>query len=125
MNPTVQLSTLMRAQSSTNRVSLPVSSNMYMRFRNIQGVPSRQEGEGYPLYKLRMLDVMIDRLKRLRGGDEIPQHRNEAPRSEETVDMMIENYERQIRAAAAQLDQVGYGNSYGLTETGGLLTSFA
>ena len=123
-SPAVQLSTVMRAQNSNGRISLPLSQpGLYMRFKYVQGVPSRRDGEGFPLYKLRMLDTLIDRLKRMKGDDGTIQS---APPSQDddTIDFMIENYERQVRAAAAQLDAVGYGTAMGLTEAGGIVSSY-
>lgn len=122
--PAVALSTVVRAQNSNGRISLPLSQpGIYMRFKYVQGVPSRSEGEGFPLYKLRMLDTLIDKLKRMKGDDGAVQS---APPShdDDTIDYMIENYERQVRAAAAQLDAVGYGTSMGLTEAGGIVSSY-
>ncbi|AFG38557.1 hypothetical protein [Spirochaeta africana] len=124
-SPSVQLSTVVRAQTSSGRVNLPLAQpGMYMRFKYIQGVPARGEGEGYPLYKLRMLDTLIDRLKSMRSDDQMTDALR-APRSEDAVDMMIDNYERQVRAAAMQLDQVGYAVGTGIAETGAVLSSYA
>ncbi|THB63926.1 MAG: hypothetical protein D6B26_05495 [Spirochaetaceae bacterium] len=95
-----------------------------MRFKYVQGVPSAREGEGYPLYKLRMLDVLIDRLHKMKADSTTS---TATPRSEEAIDVMIENYERQIDAAAASLGQVGYGTSWGLGlgDTGTLVSAVA
>jgi len=61
----VHLGNILRAQYSSSKVSLPVDGGVYARFKHIQGVPSADGG--YSLNKLQMLDIMVERLMRLRG----------------------------------------------------------
>lgn len=115
------MSTVVKARSSSGRVKLPLAQpGMYMSFKYVQGVPARREGEGYSLYKLRMLDTLIGRLKNMQAGDDLPARNTRAPQNDEAIDFMIENYERQLEAAERQLADIGYAQSYGfgLTETG-------
>ncbi|MFW6362385.1 MAG: hypothetical protein ACOC0D_00950 [Spirochaeta sp.] len=125
MNPSITLSTVVRAQTSNGRIRLPLDQpGLFIRFKHIQGIPARSDGEGFPLYKLRMLDTLIDRLHSMRSGDGFTPP-GKLPQSEEAVDMMLENYERQVRAAAAHLDMVGYGKVSGLSGTGSVVQSLA
>ena len=63
---TVPLSSIVRAVSSQNRVSLPVASGsfVYASFKHIDTVPVFGKGGGYPISRLRALDNLIDQLER-------------------------------------------------------------
>lgn len=63
----IQLSSILRAQYSTSKVSLPVDGGVYARFRHVQGVPSSGTQGGFTLNKLQMIDMMVERLIRLQG----------------------------------------------------------
>ena len=81
-NPTVNLSNILRAQYSSGKVALPLDGALYARFRHIQGVPASGNGSGYSISKLQVIDLLVDRLVRLRGREiETPQPRNDAEAS--------------------------------------------
>ena len=62
-NRTIPLTSIVQGSSGSGRVSLPVprSQALYARFKHVSGRPS-PNGGGHPLYKLRSLDTLIDRL---------------------------------------------------------------
>jgi hypothetical protein len=62
----VHLSNILRAQYSSGKVALPLRNGVYASFQHVQGVRALGEG-GYSLSKLQMMDLMIDRIVRLRG----------------------------------------------------------
>ena len=62
----VQLASILRAQYSSAKISLPVNGGLYARFKHVQGVPAQSSG-GYSLSKLQMIDLMVERLVQLRG----------------------------------------------------------
>lgn len=65
----IHVSKLIRARHSNGRISVPVLRNQayYARFKHVRGVPSLQDGAGYSLSKLRVLDILIDRLSAAKG----------------------------------------------------------
>ena len=70
---TVQLSSIIRAQYSPAKISLPVDSMLYARLKHVRGVPveglggAAEVSGGFSLSKLQMIDLMIERLTRLKG----------------------------------------------------------
>jgi hypothetical protein len=64
-----QLSTMVREQSASRRLALPVDSSLvlYSRFKHVHGTPSMEDGTGLPLSSLRAMDNLIDRLVAIRG----------------------------------------------------------
>jgi len=63
-----------RIQSLGGRVQAPVEPAyaMQARFKHIRGVPA--PGGGIPLFKLQVLDSLIDRLLSLREGKDVMAH---------------------------------------------------
>ncbi|MFW6312836.1 MAG: hypothetical protein ACOC2N_03025 [Spirochaetota bacterium] len=91
----VHLGSILRAQYSSAKVSLPVDGGIYARFKHIQGVPS--SGDGYSLNKLRMLDIMVERLSQLRGEPVT----TPTPASGEEASAALESLARRIHDALA------------------------
>ena len=84
------------------RMSLPVAPAMYIysHFRHVSGTPAPEGTRGVAISKLKILDVLIEQLGRIKKQG------NEAPLSAEAVsperiDALIEQYEQQIRSAQA------------------------
>ncbi|MDR0641751.1 MAG: hypothetical protein LBG07_04740 [Treponema sp.] len=84
------------------RMSLPVAPAMYIysHFRHVSGTPAPEGTQGVAISKLKILDVLIEQLSRIKKQG------NEAPLSAEAVsperiDALIEQYEQQIRSTQA------------------------
>ena len=67
VNRTVHLSNIIRAQYSTGRIALPLSGGAYARLKHVQGIPAQTAGGGYSISKLRMIDILVERLVQLKG----------------------------------------------------------
>jgi hypothetical protein len=83
-------------------MSLPVapSAYIYSHFRHVSGVPAPDGVQGVAISKLKILDTLIEQLTRMKKQPE-PSYGPAGPVSEERINVMIEQYENQIRAAAA------------------------
>ena len=116
----VQLASILRAQYSSAKVSLPVDGGVYARFKHVQGIPSKDAG-GYSINKLRMLDLMVERLMRLRGEPiEVPNPANDA----EASDAIVALADR-IRDALADAETPRGSFAAGVVESGMLLNLVA
>jgi hypothetical protein len=103
---TLQITNIIRANNSPNRISLPVNRQQYLyaRFKHIWGFPEARQGEGYSLSKLRILDTLIDRLHRLKGQSGFTSQAS-SPQgleklSPEKIDSMIRQYQQEIHSLA-------------------------
>jgi hypothetical protein len=83
-------------------MSLPVapSAYIYSHFRHVSGVPAPEGVRGVAISKLKILDTLIEQLARMKKQPE-PSYGPAGPVSEEHLNAMIEQYENQIRTAAA------------------------
>jgi hypothetical protein len=83
------------------KMSLPVapSAYIYSHFRHVSGVPAPEGTSGVALSKLKILDVLIEQLARIKKNPDAGLA-VDAP-SDEKIDALIEHYESQIRAAQA------------------------
>ena len=68
INRTVHLSNIIRAQYATGRIALPQNGGLYARFKHVQGVPAQRADGGYSISKLKMIDMLVERLVQLKGG---------------------------------------------------------
>jgi hypothetical protein len=85
-------------------MSLPVapSAYIYSHFRHVSGVPAPEGVRGVAISKLKILDTLIEQLTRMKKQPE-PSYGPAGPVSEEHINAMIEQYENQIRTAAASV----------------------
>jgi hypothetical protein len=84
------------------RMSLPVSPAMYIysHFRHVSGVPAPEGAQGIPISKLKILDVLIEQLSRIKkqGAANFP---SAETMSDEQINALIDQYEQQIRSSQA------------------------
>jgi len=101
ISKSLSVANLIRAQYSSGRISLPVSRNqsLYARFKHIWGFPAAEQGEGFTLSKLRVLDRLIERLNKLQGQNENVFKITEL--SDEKVNELINTYEKKLHQLAA------------------------
>ncbi|MDR0710073.1 MAG: hypothetical protein LBF77_08410 [Spirochaetaceae bacterium] len=87
--------------SAGGKMSLPVapSAYIYSHFRHVSGVPAPEGTRGVAISKLKILDVLIEQLARIKKSPDAGLTAD-AP-SDEQIDALIEQYESQIRAAQA------------------------
>ena len=110
----VQLANILRAQYSSGKISLPLDGGLYARFKHVQGVPARSTA-GYSLSKLQMIDLMVERLVKLRGqAMEVPR-----PDSDAEAARIVESLAGELHTALERTPAVGPGTfTQGLVERG-------
>jgi hypothetical protein len=89
-------------------MSLPVAPALYIysQFRHVSGVPAPEGTQGVTINKLKILDVLIEQLGKIKkqgmarsGTENI---------SNERIDALIEQYEQQIRSTRAASQAVSF-----------------
>ena len=102
------------------RITVPVNpaQAVYARFKHVLGVPSLDGGA--PLFRLRVLDNLIDRL--LRYSEQVPSVEQLQNLDAEAIDPLISRLQNQLRAHLLQ-----FPSSFGSTfpETGMLIDLIA
>jgi hypothetical protein len=85
--------------SNSGRMSFPVSpaNYIYSQFKHVSGVPAPEGMQGVTVTKLKILDVMIEKLSQMKQRPEL----NTQDLSNEQIDALISKYEGQIKTAAA------------------------
>ena len=121
INSTIHLSNLIRAQYSPGRIALPTRAGMYTRLKHVQGVPTQIAGAGYSISKLRMIDLLVDRLVRLKGQP------MESPTvtSDAEADALVMDYAHQISQALSSASPLAQSFSVVLAEPGLILNLVA
>lgn len=109
----VQLTSVLRAQYSSGKISLPIDGGVYARFKHVQGIPSQSSG-GYSLNKLQMIDLMVDRLVRLRGEHA----QTTRPADDAEAGKLIESLARDLQKALHAVDTSRGSFASGLVESG-------
>jgi hypothetical protein len=98
--------------SRGGKMSLPVSpsSYIYSHFKHVSGVPAPDGTRGVTINKLKVLDVLIEQLARMKQKPG-PSLSPSGASSDERIDALIEQYETQLRAATASAEAaaVPYG----------------
>ncbi len=102
------------------RITAPVNPAyaVYARFKHIQGVPA-QDG-GAPIFRLRVLDNLIDRLLRYR--EEVPGLEELRELNPESIDPLISRLQSRLHSHLLQFPS-SFGGNY--PETGMLIDLIA
>lgn len=81
------------------KLAVPVApaSFIYSQFEHVSGVPAPEGTRGVSVSKLKILDVMIDQLSELKRRPDI----DRGSLSEERIDALIDQYQKEIRGARA------------------------
>ena len=89
--------------SSHGKTSLPVnpSSYIYSHFKHVSGTPAPEGVQGVTINKLKVLDVLIDQLSRIKQRPDIDLSKEGSRMSDKQIDALIETYENKIRQAQA------------------------
>ena len=119
VNRTIHLSSIIRAQYASGRISLPQNGGLYSRFKHIQGVPSSSSASGYSVNKLQMIDQLIDRLVELKGAAA-------GVRSGESdQDALVAKYATELATAIRSADAVSPSLTAGMATPGMLFSLVA
>ncbi|UCF96655.1 MAG: hypothetical protein JSV89_15960 [Spirochaetaceae bacterium] len=115
-NPGFFLNVIRIQNLQDGRITVPVhpAHVVYARFKHIQGVPA-QDG-GAPLFRLRVLDNLIDRLLRYR--EQVPTAEQLRNLHTEAVDPLISRLQNRLRSHLLQFPS-SFGGSF--PETGMLI----
>jgi hypothetical protein len=108
---TVPISDILRIRSAAGRVSLPLNQPIFVRFEHVSGVPSAVNGEGYSVFKLRILDTLIDRLSTLKG--KYPEGEKKSGMEPEAVDALIEGLKKELHNLVARAAATPFGPALG------------
>jgi hypothetical protein len=87
---------------STGKVAVPVapSNFIYSHFEHVVGIPAPEGTQGVAVSKLKILDVLIDQLSQLKKKAD-PSLGSTDTVSDDRLDALIEQYEKEIRGARA------------------------
>jgi hypothetical protein len=102
----IALTAVRYAQSDAGQIVLPVRPAQLINanFRHIQLRPDSRLEDGIPLYKLRILDSLIDQLSRVAGGSSQPLTSADAG----SIDSLLAGMSREIRSAGASPYRGGF-----------------
>ncbi len=107
----VPISDLLKVRYASGRLTLPLSQPYFVRFEHVSGVPGAADGGGYSVFKLRILDTLIDRLTTLQGkaleGDASPGPSGGA------LDARIADLEKQLHDRLAKASATPFGGAMG------------
>ena len=95
--------------SQSGKMSMPVSraNVIYSHFKHVSGFAAPKGVRGVSITKIKVLDVLIEQLSRLKHREAAPPGQGETY-SEDRIDALIEQYENQIRAANAAAQALPY-----------------
>lgn len=125
-NNNISLSNLLQPKFTGGRVNIPLRGGAgYVKFKHVSGVPSGNPKEGLSVFKLRMLDTLIDRLASMKS--ERPEKQAIGGMNEEALDALIEELETQLHQKTIQAQTIGYDGALGLgaQAQGALVSSYA
>jgi hypothetical protein len=108
---TVPISDILRVRSAAGRVSLPLNRPLFVRFEHVSGIPSQVSGEGYSVFKLRILDTLIDRLSTLKGKS--PEGKKKSGMSPEVIDAVIDSLKKELHNSIARAAATPFGPALG------------
>lgn len=121
VNSTVHLSNIIRAQYANGRIALPVHGNLYTRFKHVQGVPASTSNGGYSVSKLRMIDLLVDRLVKLKGHSVMKLTEDQTGDHDTLISQFAGELSRSLRSA----DAISPSVTAGIAERGMLVNLVA
>ena len=88
--------------SMGGRTSLPVSPSMliYSHFKHVSGIPAPEGTKGVNISKLKILDTLIEQLSKMKSQP-APELGNMSESDEKRINALIDQYQKQIKAAQA------------------------
>ena len=84
------------------RMSLPVSPSVYIysHFKHVTGVPAPEGTQGVNISRLKILDTLIEQLAKMKKQPS-PYFGESGDDAEKRINVLIEQYQKQIQAASA------------------------
>jgi len=88
--------------SGAGRTSLPVAPGLviYSHFKHVSGIPAPEGTQGVNISKLKILDTLIEQLSKMKSRENM-EFGNLDGTDEERINILIEQYQKQIKAAQA------------------------
>jgi hypothetical protein len=88
--------------SNSGKMSLPVapSTALYAHFKHVTGIPAPEGTQGVAINKLKILDVLIEQLSRIKKQP-APELASRESMSDDRINALIDQYESQIRQTRA------------------------
>lgn len=95
--------------SSGGRNSYPVSpaNYIYSHFKHVSGTPAPEGMQGVSISKLKILDVMIERLSKMKQQPKTDMA-NGKEMSDKQIDALIETYKNEMKQAQIASDAMPY-----------------
>ncbi len=89
--------------SGNGKTSIPVapSSYIYSHFKHVSGTPAPEGMQGVAISKLKVLDVLIERLSKMKQQPDMNLAQGSGEMSGNQIDALIETYEKQMKQAQA------------------------
>ncbi len=102
VNPYPPASYVLSHGVQQTRLAIPVapSNFIYSQFKHVAGFPAPEGVQGVTISKLKILDVLIDRLSQLKTKN-LPQAPEIQAMTDGRIDALIYQYEKEISSAAA------------------------
>jgi len=102
VNPFPPATYVLNHGSQGARLAIPVapSNFIYSQFKHVAGFPAPEGVQGVTISKLKILDVLIDRLSQLKTKN-LPQTPEIQAMTEDRIDALIYQYEKEISASTA------------------------
>jgi hypothetical protein len=88
--------------SRNGRMSLPVSPGLviYSHFKHVSGTPAPEGTSGVNISRLKILDTLIEQLSKMKKQSSVD-HGELSENDEKRINALIEQYQKQIKAAQA------------------------
>ncbi len=86
--------------SGSGKASIPVSPSnyIYSHFKHVSGIPAPDGMQGVSISKLKVLDVMIERLSKMKQQPEMNSLQGREM-SDKQIDALIETYKNEMKQA--------------------------
>jgi len=114
VNRTVHLSNIIRAQYASGKIALPQNGGLYSRFKHIQGIPANSSDGGFSVSKLRMIDLLVERLVQLKGSSVMPLSSG----GDTDQDALISRYAGELAQSLRAADSISPSVTAGIAEPG-------
>lgn len=103
--------TLFEGGSGALYIPVSPSSVVYAQFDHVHGIAAKAGENGVPVSKVKMLDTLINQLVSMKTRTALPSKEELSSISEELQDILIENYQKQIKDA---VEKASTPDTYGL-----------
>lgn len=108
--------------AASGKLYVPVnpSSVIYAQFDHISGVAAKSGQRGVSISKIQILNTLIENLSKIKSTAKNNPAVKETHLSDEQVDVLIKNYQQQMKQAVSQAQTAQYGLAGAQPQTGAL-----